>query len=134
MAVRPPPSARTPATSATSATPRTDGTAELKDGGDRLARSPSSFVGGCTHRNPGYGPCRTSVRRCFSEVVLRNFCIQMQFVLAAFGCAAGNRAVVRAPLDSESEVRIEVRRPPPGVKLDVEAVGLANGGTLQIPL
>jgi YVTN family beta-propeller protein len=65
---------------------------------------------------------------------LRNFCIQMQFVLAAFGCAAGNRAVVRAPLDGESEVRIEVRRPPPGVKLDVEAVGLANGGTLQIPL
>src|SRR3954465_8156000 len=36
MAVRPPHSARTHATSATSATPRTNSNAELKDEGDRL--------------------------------------------------------------------------------------------------
>ncbi len=65
---------------------------------------------------------------------MRNLCIRMQFVLAVLGCAAGQRAALRAPLDSESEVRIELRRPAPGLKLDVDTVDVLTSDGVGIPL
>jgi len=58
----------------------------------------------------------------------------MQILLAVLGCAAGQRVPSRAPLDVESEVRIEVRRPLPGVKLDVEAVNAVGANGTEVPL
>ena len=58
----------------------------------------------------------------------------MQFVLGMVGCAAGQRVGARAPLDVESEVRVEVRRPLSGVKLDVEAVNAIAGDGTEVPL
>lgn len=61
---------------------------------------------------------------------MRRSCVHLQIVLTFLGCAGGQRVSSRPPLDVESELRIEVRRPPPNVKLDVEAVSaIAAGGT-----
>lgn len=64
---------------------------------------------------------------------MRKSCVHLYFLLAAVGCAAtGNRTAVRAPLDADSEIRLDVARRAPS--LDVEAVSVIGPGEISIPL
>lgn len=58
-----------------------------------------------------------------------------QLVLVLAGCAlVGRGATMREPLDTESEVRLEIRQPPPDVRLDVESVAAVGVDGVGIPL